>query len=368
MTGNVLGERFVVGSFGESHGRCVGALIDGCPAGLPLKEEDIQRELDRRKPGQSEVTTSRAERDRVEILSGIFEGYTTGAPIATLIWNEDVDSSPYRKFKDVPRPGHADYTAKKKYGGFNDYRGGGRFSGRTTATHVMAGAIAKKTLRRTIGVEALAYTSNIGGITCKDLDREEIRQRYSNIVRCPDEEAAEEMRELILELKEKGDSVGGKVSCKAFDMPVGLGEPVFSRLNADLGRALLTIPAVRGVEFGAGFSSSTMKGTESNDEFRLAEDGLETETNEAGGMLGGISNGMPIELSVVVKPPSSIPKRQKSVNMKREEDVKIQVTGRHDPVIVPRAVPVVEATVAIVILDHALRAGLVPPVLGEEGN
>ena len=366
MTGNVMGERFVVASFGESHGRCIGALVDGCPAGLPLREEDVQRELNLRKPGQSEVTTTRAEEDRVEILSGIFEGSTTGAPICLVIWNQDVDSTPYRKFRSTPRPGHADYTARVKYGGFNDWRGGGRFSGRITASFVMAGAIAKKLLATALGVEILAHTSQIGEISCGAQTVEEIRRgRYSNVVRCPDERAAERMRELVLQLREKGDSIGGVISCLALNLPVGLGEPVFSRLNVDLSRGLYSIPAVRGVEFGAGFSSSQMRGSGSNDPFIVTGQGIETETNNAGGLLGGISNGMPVELRVAFKPPSSISLPQRSVDLELRREVELEVKGRHDPVIVPRAVPVVEAVVGLVLADHALRAGLIPPVLGE---
>ncbi|MFQ5950705.1 MAG: chorismate synthase, partial [Candidatus Geothermarchaeales archaeon] len=342
MTGNFLGERFVVASFGESHGRCIGALVDGCPAGLSLQEGDIQRELDLRKPGQSEVTTTRAEADRVEILSGVFEDWTTGAPICLVIWNRDVDSTPYLRFRSTPRPGHADYTARVKYGGFNDWRGGGRFSGRTTATYVMVGAIAKKLLSTALGVEILAYTSQIGEISCEPPTVEEVRRgKYSNVVRCPDQGAAERMRELVLQLREEGDSVGGVVTCVALNVPVGLGEPVFSRLNADLSRGLYSIPAVRGVEFGAGFSSAQMRGSASNDPFTLIGEDLGTETNQAGGVLGGLSSGMPLELRVVFKPPSSISLPQRSVDVESGEEVQLRVKGRHDPVIVPRAVPVV---------------------------
>ncbi|MFQ5871846.1 MAG: chorismate synthase [Candidatus Geothermarchaeales archaeon] len=359
-----MGERFVVASFGESHGRCIGALVDGCPAGLPLLEEDVQRELNLRKPGQSEVTTTRAEEDRVEILSGVFEGWTTGAPICLVIWNRDVNSTHYEKFRSTPRPGHADYTARVKYGGFNDWRGGGRFSGRTTATYVLAGAIAKKLLAITLGIEILAYTSEIGEVSCESPTVAEIRRgRYSNIVRCPDQQAAERMRELVLQLREEGDSVGGVITCIALKMPVGLGEPVLSRLDADLSRGLYSIPAVRGVEFGAGFSSAQMRGSMSNDPFTLIGEGIGTKTNQAGGVLGGLSSGMPLELRVVFKPPSSISLPQRSVDLESGEEVELQVKGRHDPVIVPRAVPVVESVVGLVLADHALRAGLIPPVL-----
>ncbi|MDJ0270346.1 MAG: chorismate synthase [Aigarchaeota archaeon] len=360
MAGNILGERFVVVSFGESHGRCVGVVVDGCPAGLGISEEEIQAELDKRKPGQSIVTTTRREEDRVEILSGVFEGRTTGAPICMLIWNRDVDSSPYRAILNTPRPGHADYVARVKYGGFNDWRGGGRFSGRITAGFVMAGAIAKKLLREKLGIEVLAFTREIGGVRLGDVSVEEIRsKRYGNEVRCPDEEVAEEMKRLIVKARGEGDSLGGVVECIALNMPIGLGEPVFSSLDADLARALFAIPAVKGVEFGAGFGATRMRGSEHNDPYTIRDGKVETVTNNAGGILGGLSNGMPLVLRVAFKPASSIAKQQKTVNLENMSETTIQVPGRHDPTVVPRAVPVVEAVVAIVLADHALRAGLI---------
>ncbi|MEM4280772.1 MAG: chorismate synthase [Candidatus Caldarchaeum sp.] len=360
MTGNILGERFVVVSFGESHGKCVGALVDGCPPGLELSEEDIQADLDRRKPGQSLVTTLRAEEDRVQILTGVFEGYTTGAPILMLVWNKDVDSSPYRKLLNTPRPGHADYPATVKYRGFNDWRGGGRFSGRITAGYVMAGAVAKKLLHKTLGVEVLAYSLEIGGVRCPPVSIEEIRaNRYSNEVRCPDPETAEEMRRVILKDKRNGDSVGGVVECIALNVPAGVGEPVFSSLDSDLSRALFSIPAVKGVEFGRGFESTRLRGSENNDAFTISDGVVKTLTNNAGGILGGLSTGMPIQVRVAFKPASSISRPQKTVDLAKMEETEIVVPGRHDPSVVPRAVVVVEAVVAIVLADHVLRAGLV---------
>ncbi|GBC68999.1 Chorismate synthase [archaeon HR01] len=360
MTGNILGERFVVVSFGESHGKCVGALVDGCPPGLEISEDHIQVELDRRKPGQSLVTTTRREEDRVQILTGVFEGYTTGAPILMLIWNKDVDSTPYMKIINTPRPGHADYVARVKYRGFNDYRGGGRFSGRITAGFVMAGAVAKKLLMDRLGIEILAYSKEIGGVKAGPLTIDQIRElRYSNEVRCPDPVAADEMRRVILEERGKGDSVGGVVECIALNMPIGLGEPVFSSLDSDLSRALFSIPAVKAVEFGEGFRCVTMRGSEHNDPYVVSEGKVRQATNRSGGIIGGISTGEPLIIRVAFKPASSIGKSQKTVDLSTMTETELRVPGRHDPTVVPRAVPVVESVVAIVLADHALRAGFI---------
>ena len=364
MTGNIIGERFVVVSFGESHGKCVGAVVDGCPAGLELSEADIQKELDLRKPGLSSVTSPRAEEDRVEILSGVFEGRTTGSPICMLVWNKDVDSEPYRMFVSRPRPGHADYVARVKYGGFADWRGSGRFSGRITASLVMAGAVAKKLLSKTLGVEIMAYTLEIGGVRAKNFTLEDIRnKRYINEVRCPDGVAANEMIKRINEVKDEGDSLGGIVECQVLGLPVGLGEPIFSALDSDLSKALFAIPAVKGVEFGAGFVAAKLLGSQNNDPYAIMDGKVVTLTNNAGGILGGISTGMPLTLRVAFKPPSSIAKKQTTVDLDSMKEVEISIKGRHDPTVVPRAVPVVEAVVAIVLADHAIRAGFIPPVL-----
>jgi chorismate synthase len=369
MLGNVLGERFMMITFGESHGRCVGVIVDGCPAGLPLQESDIQSKLDLRKPGQSIVTTQRREEDKVEILSGVFNGYTTGAPICMLIWNKDVDSKPYDIIKSKPRPGHADYPAYVKYKGFNDYRGGGRFSGRLTAAFVMAGALAEKLLRYTLGIEIFAYTKEIGGISMsKDaLDYiDEIKSnRYSNEVRCPDSSTAMLMRDAIVKARQEGDSLGGIVECIAINVPIGLGEPIFGALESDISRALFSIPAVKGVEFGSGFRAARLKGSENNDPYAIKDGKVVTLTNNAGGILGGLSNGMPLLLRVAFKPASSIAKTQRTVDIESMNDSEIVVPGRHDPCVVPRAVPVVEAMVAVVLADHAIRAGIIPPVLGD---
>jgi len=364
--GNSLGRIFRMTSFGESHGRCVGVVVDGCPAGLSLTPVDIQRELDRRKPGQSHVTTARAESDEVELLSGVFNGHTTGAPVCMLVWNKDTDSSKYEERRWTPRPGHADWTAHVCYGGFNDYRGGGRFSGRITAGYVMAGALAKKLLKKTLNVEVLAHATEIGGVRAPETSIDEIRSNTeSNLVRCADPEAAERMADAITAAAADGDSVGGVVECIALNFPPGVGDPVFDTLEGDIAKALFAIPAVKGVEFGLGRGFSSVRGSGSNDAY-IVEDGRFTlETNRAGGIHGGISNGMPITCTVTFKPTPSIGKPQRTVDLKTMEETTIETKGRHDPCIVPRAVPVVEAMVSVVLADHALMAGLIPHVLEE---
>lgn len=364
MSGNILGKRFVVVSFGESHGRCIGVVVDGCPAGLKISEEDIQPLLDLRRPGQSIVTTQRREEDRVEILSGVFNGHTTGAPIAMLIWNKDIISKDYDKVIETPRPGHADYVARLKYGGYNDHRGGGRFSGRITAGYVMAGALALKLLRETLSIEVLAYTKSVAGIEARPLPIEIVRERrWSNEVRCPDEEAAEAMKRAILEARASGDSVGGIIECIALNVPPTLGEPVFDSLDSDLSKALFSIPAVKGVELGAGFKAAEMRGSEHNDPLGIINGNIRPLTNNAGGIVGGLSTGREVVVRVAFKPAASISKPQHTLNIKSGSMEEVVVTGRHDPCVVPRAVPVVEAVVGIVLADHALRAGLIPPVL-----
>jgi len=359
---NSLGKVFTITSFGESHGRCTGIIIDGCPAGLPINEEDIQREVDKRKP-TSLIATTRAEEEKIEILSGTFNGHTTGAPIGLLVWNKDVDSSEYEKTRFLPRPGHADYTAFMKYGGFNDFRGGGRFSGRITAAFVMAGAIAKKLLNL-IDVEILAHTTQIGGIEARPKGFDEIKVNIEkNPVRCADLKAAEAMSRAIEKAKEEGDSIGGVVEGIALNLPVGLGEPVFDTLDGELAKALFAIPAVKGVEFGSGFSAAGKRGSENNDPFTVRNDKIVTVTNNAGGILGGISNGMPVVVRVAVKPTSSIAKSQPTVNIKDMKNASLTVKGRHDVCIVPRAVAVVEAMMAVTLGDFAMRAGLIPRVI-----
>jgi len=364
---NSIGKEFVVTCFGESHGRCVGAVIDGCPAGLPLTEEDIQKELDKRLPPSQEIVSARREEDAVELLSGTYEGFTTGAPICALVWNKQVISADYDSIQDKPRPGHADYPARIKYMGFNDYRGGGRFSGRITVAFVIAGAVAKKLLD-VFGVEVLAYTTAIGNVELQaTLSLEDVRENtYANSVRCPDPDVAEEMEETILSAKKEGDSVGGIVECVAFNLPVGVGEPIFDSLDADIAKMLFDIPAVKGVEFGVGFEAAKMRGSENNDPYVMCDDEIELLNNNAGGVLGGLSSGMPLVVRVAVKPTSSISKEQKTVDLSKMDETTIQVQGRHDPCIVPKAVPVVEASVAIVLVDQLIRGGFIPKVLGVE--
>jgi chorismate synthase len=367
-SGNIIGERFVAMSFGESHGRCVGIVVDGCPAGLKLSEADIQLQLDRRKPGQSAVTTQRKEQDQVEIISGLFNGFSTGAPICMLIWNKDADSRSYEAIKNIPRPGHADYPALIKYGGFADYRGSGRFSGRLTATLVMAGAIAQKLLKETLNIETVAYTNEIGGIAAEaaNITSETISRRYDNDVRCPDPSASERMRDAILKARRDGDSLGGVVECMSVGLPVGLGEPIFASLEADLSRALFAIPAVKGVEFGSGFTGSKRRGSENNDVYYIKDGKVVTRTNNSGGILGGLSNGMPLVIRVAFKPAASIAKNQDTLDLSTNLQSKLSVPGRHDPCVVPRAPPIVECVVSMVLADHAIRAGYVPPILKKE--
>lgn len=364
LEGNSIGKEFVVTCFGESHGRCIGATVDGCPAGLPLSEQDIQKELNKRLPPKLEIVSARREKDLVEILSGTFNGFTTGAPICTLVWNKEVIPSEYDIIKDTPRPGHADYPVRIKYGNFNDYRGGGRFSGRITVAFIMAGAVAKKLLSL-FGVEVLAYTIEIGKVKLHTTPTlEEIRRNtYKTAVRCPSLESAKEMEEAILKAKKEGDSVGGIVECIASNVPVGVGEPLFDSLDADIAKMLFDVPAVKGVEFGSGFKAARLKGSKNNDPYAIRKGKIVTLTNNAGGILGGLSSGMPILVRVAIKPTPSISKKQKTVDLSKMEETVIQVKGRHDPCIVPKAVPVIESAVAIVLADHMLRAGLIPKVL-----
>jgi len=359
---NSLGTLFKITSFGESHGDCVGILVDGCPAGLPITDDEIQREVDRRKP-VAPGTTQRREQDKVEILSGVFNGCTTGAPLCLLTRNRDVDSAAYEKSRHMPRPGHADYTALLKYGSFNDFRGGGRFSGRITAGFVMAGAVARKLLGR-LGVDIFAHTVEIGGVRANQPPLAEIKARASkSALWCADPAAAEEMARLIARAQEERDSLGGIIEGIALNVPAGLGEPAFDRLDSELAKALFAIPAVKGVEFGAGFSLARMRGSESNDSFAIENGEVVTTSNNAGGVLGGISSGMPLVVRVAVKPTASIGRPQDTVDLEKMAPATIEVAGRHDACIVPRAVPVVEAMMAVTLCDLALRADMIPRVL-----
>jgi chorismate synthase len=336
--GSTFGRLFRVTTWGESHGPALGVVVDGCPAGLELNEEIIQRDLDRRRVGQSEVTSPRQERDRVTILSGVFEGKTTGAPISLITYNADADSSKYELLRDVFRPGHADYTYWVKYG-HRDHRGGGRSSARETWGRVAAGAIARQLLRTVAGVEVYGFVRELGGITIETFDRDEIDR---NPVRCPDPVAAQKMVAAILEAKEQKTSVGGIVEVRARNVPPGLGEPTMDKLDALIGYAMLSIPAVKGVEIGDGFAAARLRGHEHNDPFILDNGRVRTLTNHAGGMLGGISTGEEIIVRLAVKPTSSIARPQRTVDIHGNERT-VVVEGRHDPSICPRVVPVAEA-------------------------
>lgn len=346
MAGNTFGKLFTVTTFGESHGEALGCIIDGCPPGVELAEEEVQIDLDRRKPGQSRYTTQRREDDQVKILSGVFEGKTTGTPIGMIIHNTDQRSKDYSKIKDVFRPAHADYTYMQKYG-IRDYRGGGRSSARETAMRVAAGAVAKKVLKETWGIEIRGYLSQLGPISIDTIDWDEIS---NNPFFCPDASKVAAMEEYMQALNKEGDSVGAKISVVATNMVPGLGEPIFDRLDADLAHALMSINAVKGVEIGAGFASVAQKGTEHRDE--ITPQGFLS--NNAGGVLGGISTGQDVVAHIALKPTSSlrIPGRSVDVN---GNPVEVVTTGRHDPCVGIRATPIAEAMMALVLVDHALR-------------
>lgn len=350
MAGNIFGNIFRIVTFGESHGPMIGVVIDGIKPNLEINTEEIQLELDRRKPGQSTISTQRKESDTVQIVSGIYEGKTTGTPICLLIKNEDYKSSDYENLKQVFRPGHGGFTFLKKYGIY-DYRGGGRISGRETAARVAAGSIAKQLLKER-GIKILAYTSQVGNIEIQNFDENEIEK---NPLRCPDSFAAKKMIELIETVKKEGDSIGGIVEIKIQGLKAGYGEPVFDKLEADFAKALMSIGAVKGFEIGSGFKSALMKGSECNDQFEIDPTSKEitTITNNSGGVLGGISNGSEILMRIAVKPTSSIAKKQRSVTYNGEE-IEIEIKGRHDPCICPRIVPVAEAMTALVLIDHIL--------------
>ena len=364
LPGSSIGQRLVLTSFGESHGRSIGAVLDGCPAGLEIDEKEIQEMLNLRKPGQNLISTQRKEGDIVEVVSGIFRGFTTGAPITMLIWNADQKSKDYENLKTKLRPGHSDYPAMMKYNQYNDYRGGGRFSGRLTATHVMGGAIARKLLKVTLGIKTNSFTSQIGKIKMeKEFNEKMAKIIYKNEVRCPEEKTAEKMRKSILDAKKKGDSLGGIIESITTNVPVGLGEPIFSSLESDLSKAIFSIPSVKGIEFGSGFRGSELFGSENNDLYTMKRGKIVTKSNNSGGILGGISNGMPITMRIAFKPASSIAQKQSTVDIKNKKNTILQVKGRHDPCVVPRAAPVVDSLVALTIADHALITGAIKPTL-----
>jgi chorismate synthase len=348
MNGNTFGKIFKVTTFGESHGAALGCIVDGCPSKLELSESDVQKELDRRKPGIGIASTKRSESDSVKILSGVFEGKTTGSPICMLVFNEDARPEAYEQVKNVFRPGQADFTYFKKFG-FRDYRGGGRASGRETLARVAAGAVAKKILSKQ-GIEINGYVKSIGSIECKNFTKSDLKKVYENELRCPDREAAKKMEELIKKTAEQKDSIGGVVEVIASGVPAGLGEPVFDKLDAKIAGALMSIGAVKGVEIGAGFAASKMSGSQNNDQMEI-RNGRETFlSNNAGGILGGISTGEEIVARIAVKPTPSISKKQKTVSLEMK-NTEIEIAGRHDVCICPRIVPVAESMLALVLVD-----------------
>jgi len=346
---NSVGRVFRVTTFGESHGPAIGCVVDGCPASLPLTKEDIQIELEKRKP-VSEVSTARREQDRAELLSGVFEGKTLGTPIAILVRNKETRSQDYDAFRNIARPGHADYTYFERYGLY-DHRGGGRSSGRETVARVAAGAVAKRFLSHE-GVKIRGYVKSVGSVSAGEFDEIDLAKVYENDMRTVPK-YADAMRDEVLKAKKEGDSLGGIIELIA-RIPAGLGSPVFGKLDADISSALMGIGSVKGVEFGSGFSCAKMRGSESNDPFEIRDQKIGTSSNNAGGVLGGISSGMPFVVRFVVKPTSSIGKRQKTVDFVRKKEETIEIKGRHDACIAPRILPVAEAMLAIVLADHVL--------------
>ncbi len=363
LSGNSIGKRFVVTSFGESHGPKVGIVIDGCPAGLEILAADIQRELQRRQPSSELFSTGRREVDQVEISSGVFNDRTTGAPILLSVSNLDMQSEAYEERKYTPRPGQADLVARLKYGGYEDYRGGGRFSARITVGFVAAGAVAKK-LIDTIGMAVYAHTVEIAGIRARKVPPEqEERASRGNALSCADPEAAGKMGEAIADAKKRGDSLGGVIEAVATGIPVGLGEPVFDNLDGDLSKAFFAIPSVKAVEVGAGFGSAKMKGSQYNDLLIVRGERIQSPTNNAGGIIGGLSTGQPLVCRIAFRPPSSIGIPQTTVNLQTMKEQPLLIKGRFDVCVVPRAIPIVEAMMAIVLADHSLRAGVIGTVL-----
>ncbi|PSF35428.1 chorismate synthase [Aphanothece hegewaldii CCALA 016] len=353
--GNTFGHLFRITTFGESHGGGVGVIIDGCPPRLEISEAEIQLELDRRKPGQSKITTPRKESDICEIISGVFEGKTTGTPIAILVRNTDARSQDYDEMADKFRPSHADATYDAKYG-IRNWKGGGRSSARETIGRVAAGAIAKKILKQIAGVEIIGYVKQIKDLeSTVDPNTVTLEQVESNIVRCPDAECAEKMIDLIDQIRRDKNSIGGIVECVARNVPKGLGEPVFDKLEADIAKSVMSLPASKGFEIGSGFAGTLLTGSEHNDEYYIDDTGnIRTKTNRSGGIQGGISNGENIVIRVAFKPTATIGKEQKTVTRSGEETT-LAAKGRHDPCVLPRAVPMVEAMVALVLCDHLLR-------------
>lgn len=354
MAGSNFGHLFRISTFGESHGGAVGVVIDGCPPGLALSAEDVQAQLDRRKPGQSDITTPRKEEDTIHLMSGVFEGRTTGTPILMLAHNKDVRSQDYNNLKDLYRPSHADFTYTEKYG-HRDWRGSGRASARETLARVAAGAVAQKYLKEKLNIEILSYVEQVGTIRATaQPDSVTAAAVESNIVRCPDQAAAAKMIELIREVQADGDSIGGIIRGVIRGVPTGLGEPVFDKLHADLGKAMLSINAVKGFDIGSGFDAVHLRGSQHNDPFIVKNGKVDTTSHHAGGVLGGISTGGDITFRVAFKPVATIAKEQDTVTTEGKA-TKLSASGRHDPCVLPRAVPIVDAMAALVIIDHYLR-------------
>jgi len=354
LAGSSFGELFRIHTFGESHGGAVGLVLDGCPPGIEISEEEIQKDLDRRKPGQSEITTPRKEEDKIHIQSGVFEGKTTGTPILMVAHNKNTKSEDYDHLKNLYRPGHADFTYQEKYG-FRDYRGSGRASARETLARVAAGAIAKKFLKYKLGISFYSYVEQVGPHkTDVDFNTVTMEQIEANIVRCPDSKVAPAMIKLIESVRDEGDSIGGLIRGVIKSVPSGLGEPVFDKLPADLAKAMMSINAVKGFDIGSGFDSLHMKGSDHNDPFEMQNGEVGTSSNHAGGTLGGISTGQTIYFRVAFKPVSTISKPQQTVTLQNESTM-LEAHGRHDPCVLPRAVPIVDAMAALVIMDHVLR-------------
>lgn len=357
---NTIGTSYKTTIFGTSHGPAVGCVVHGCPGGVIIIPAKIQAQLDRRRPGWSDVSSPRKEKDKLILLSGIMDNKTTGAPIAAIVENKNVKSETYEIFKTVPRPGHADYTANVKYGSHHDHRGGGMFSGRLTIPLVISGSIAMQVLEKK-GIHVAAHSLRIGRVSAKSLPPVPNIERIArkSDVGCADPAIAKLMKAEILDAKRDGDSVGGIIECIATGLPTGVGEPFFDSVESVLSHLLFSIPAVKGVEFGAGFKVAELRGSENNDQFAIRNGRIVTETNNAGGILGGITDGMPVIVRVAVKPTASISKPQKSVNLKEMKETELQIAGRHDPCIVPRAVPVVESVVAMGLLDLMITGGFV---------
>jgi chorismate synthase len=363
---NSLGERFVITSFGESHGDLIGIIIDGVPAGLKLNLDSIQRELDMRRPGASKFSSSRAELDKVKVLSGVFNNMTTGAPLCLIIENKDIDSSNYEIYRKNLRPSHIDFSIFKKYGGFADYRGSGRFSGRITVSFVLAGAIAKQILEK-LGIIIFAYTKSIGKIIDDNVYQMKdytdlLKRRENSSVRTIDSKISYSMEKLVIDIKDQKDSIGGTLKCTVYNFPAGVGGPVFNSIESKLSHAIFSIPAIKGIEFGAGFKSAEMKGSEHNDPWIIENGKIRASKNDAGGIIGGISTGMPIEFTIAVKPVPTIGLPQKTVNIDTMQNVEIEFSGRHDVCIVPRIILVVEAMTAIVLTDFLLIEGIIPQI------